>query len=601
MGWTVNFKSYNGTTCRIDINGGGTALTGAANPVEFQEDQTDDLLQVIRTTTGNINIEETSVGQLDALYPVTNKQNSVQVFYGSRKIFDGYMQAQSFDNVWTSAKHVVTFPIQSKLGVAGSTYLQPFKPFGNTTLGTILKGICTDLGYNAVVLPFGLLPDTGNGSPNALNVKVNNRMVCPFNTDFKFGTNDAFKPMSYSEYIESVCRLFGLIAHDSFDASGNSILLFTRFDYDGNYRRISTADLDDPSEQGINIYRQAVDFGTNFFVSDNNGRKSCVLPLGKIEIDYGEYLEDVDMKLWLATLGDHPGSREGGLINVGDVMYLLPLSRNDGGEFYSRLWSDSTVLYSSYSIDMVRVAGDGNREMIDISFRHSYDPPSDDPLFEYTFGEIPRTKFGIIMRTLSHSYPYRLQVTSGSQYLALDTYGQAYWRNTATFVNFTYDENGDYSIADIPAVTDPVTVKLYQHASVYTYFGDPVTQLSLKFDVNPLNKYLECLLSPIQTIKQEGSENTASIDAVFHDHIDNPGRIIGDTLADEPDYAYLLNTQMKLTLTGRNKVENPLDMLALQRGTFTINGTSGWKLTSIGFEPWSDDIKFVFMKETSNS
>jgi hypothetical protein len=63
--WTVQFKSLNGTTCRIDIYKRGytgtivDTLIAAANPINYSEDNDSDLLNnVIRFRTGYLRLIE---------------------------------------------------------------------------------------------------------------------------------------------------------------------------------------------------------------------------------------------------------------------------------------------------------------------------------------------------------------------------------------------------------------------------------------------------------------------------------------------------------------------------------------------------------------
>jgi len=593
MGWTVNFKSISGKDCVIDIGGGGTVITGAADPVTWDETDSDNLLEVVRWRTGNIRIIEPSFGDLDAMHPAKDTDITVVVTYDGCVAFSGFVQAQDFDQPYEPGPREMTLPIVSLLGTAGNRYMTNRETSGTETLGNVMKEICTDLGFTHIIVPALLLEN----SVNPLQVSVNCRTLCPFNSDYEFGKNDLFSPLSYLEVIEGFCNLYGLIAHDTNDGNGNNVLLFQKAGYDGEWVKMQVSSLDDTSYTGTSSQQQYATFDNIFTPADDDGKVSHIAPLGRIDINYGSLLEEVNMDLKRASLL----TPESTLYNVGKVLFFHPLPIAQGGEFYSVLQSDDTSPYSGYSTqgDMVRICGDGNREYIDLSYHiQDINNVSDTPLFEYTFGQVPRTVFSFIMDTLDHLFCYRLQIQSGSKYLMTNQYGAASWTDTPTIIDiFSYTTDKGYIIEDIYPTSEPVTVRILANYRTQTYWGDPITKLSLSVRGNPLNAYLY-EDKGLRTIKVAGTEKNTNVKCLFHDYVDNEGRIIGGHISEQDDYSYMFASKKCLTVTVK-KTTSGFDISQLYLQNFTIGEDNGWMVLSVNFSPWDDIYELSIVKMPS--
>ena len=92
--WTLPFMSLNGTECRVDIykkNYTGSeviTLTGCAVPIEWSEDDDEDLLNVVRAKTGTLNVIEENYGDLQELYPSLSTDHYIEVYYGETIEYD---------------------------------------------------------------------------------------------------------------------------------------------------------------------------------------------------------------------------------------------------------------------------------------------------------------------------------------------------------------------------------------------------------------------------------------------------------------------------------------------------------------------------------
>jgi hypothetical protein len=572
-----------------------TALTGAASPLVFNETDSDDLLEVVRQKTGYMSVIEHTPGELDDLHPTTSTDRYIEVYYGARVVFMGYLQAQSFDTALDNGVHEVSFPINSPIGVISGLYFDSIKSAGTTTIGDLLQEICLALGYTWYILPRDIL----QSDTDPTTIEINNRIISPYNDLFDYGANELFQPISYMDAIEGICNLFGCITHDGVYL-GSGAIFFTRFDYSGTYKAYDVyGETDQHTSTQLALFN-------DYTAANNRANISTILPLDELDIENGEYLDDVDMNLDLATLGDAPGGRESSVTGIdGKVAFFLPVSVADGGEFSSNLWSDSTVPYSSqtYQGNMVRVFGTGSQAMIDLSYRQPQDIEPNVVLWQYIFSEWPREKFVIKMTTLNHTYNYRCKVTCDGKYLSKNSItGDLSWVSAETYIDLTPDIDGNYMIGDadsmfdhIPAVTAPVTFQLIPRGYESVYWGDHITGLQLIAAVNGLAKYMGTRTEPTRRIRQQARRNTDTITMLVSDFVDTPNRIIGGHLTAQPDYAYMFRPVKKIDMLLKeiNAVRDDDEYM----DTFSIAGYgSGWRQVAVGFDLRNDNYRFTLMK-----
>ena len=606
--YRLQFKSLNGTGCLVNVyvdgatssadtsktgadvpfavENGVTALTGASSPLTFSETDTDNMLEVIRQKTGYLSVIEETAGELDDLHPTTSTDRYVEVFYGGQLVFFGYLQEQSFDTAMENGVREVSIPITSPIGVISGLYFSPIKIASTTTIGVLLQEVCSAMGYTWFVVPKDMT------TVALTNLRVSNRIISPYNPNYNYGANDLFLPISYQELVEGICNLCGCITHDGVYL-GSKAIFFTRFDYSGDYKAYDIyGETDEHTPTQVALL-------SNYTAADRHANVSTILPLDELNIENGEYIDEVDMNLDLGTsLG------EGSIYSSGKVVYLQPISVADGGGFSSTLWSNSTALYGDQASqgNMVRVFGTGSQTMIDLSFRQPQAIEDNTVLWQYTFSEWPREKFLIKMTTLNHTYSYRCKVTCDGKYLSKDSYGNISWVSAETYIDLDPDTNGNYMIGEadsmfdhIPAVTAPVTFQLIPRGYGPSYWNDPITGLQLISAVNSLAKYMGTRTEPTRTIRQQARANTDTISMLISDYVDTPNRIIGGHLSAQLDYAYMFRPVKKIDMTLKNQNSTRDDDEYMD--TFSITGYgSGWRQVGVGFDLRNDNYKFTLMK-----
>lgn len=316
--WRLQFKSLNNTGCLVNIyeegytasqadttktgvdvpfavETGVTELTGAAVPFEFEDDDSHDLTEFIRFKTGYINLIETTYGELNDLYPASIHHHFVEAFYGTERVFTGFMQCQEFDDAWVATPREMSFPVVSPLGLLSAyNFTAPNEP-GLVTLGTLMHEVMTvlnpaanntnDSDYSYVITP------SAGSEYKPWSDKMNSLVVCPFNSAFEHYDDIAklYDPQDFAYFVEGICACYGWMVHDT-----PSAIVFSKFDFSGSYyARLTVAGLLSLNS-GFDWLNRGVERFDNYYSNaDNNATKSVVMPLKKITLTVeGSKVED---------------------------------------------------------------------------------------------------------------------------------------------------------------------------------------------------------------------------------------------------------------------------------------------------------------------
>lgn len=291
--WTSTFKSLSNTTCRIDIYESGytgtfvQAVPAADNPFFYEEDEDSDILNtVLRYRTGYIRlIEEYESGSsfsLDSIYPTQTFDRYLEVYYGTKLVFNGYIQLQNFDDKLVPVPKVIELPIISPLGLMEQKIFTGILPPSSLTLGQLL-GTALSGNYTNVYLP----KNYGYPNPVSLNMKILSTVVSPWNKDFHYTDNQGsqyrvIKGESYAFLIEAICKAFGWVAHDLPGA-----LLFTAFDYSGVYYYFPVAHIGESGYSTDSDIPTTAELLEDYYdPADAAPVETTILPDTGIEIEY---------------------------------------------------------------------------------------------------------------------------------------------------------------------------------------------------------------------------------------------------------------------------------------------------------------------------
>ena len=118
--WKVPFKSISGTSYTLNIyeegyTGSAVNLTAAAAPFVTSENNSTDILEPVRISTGTISI--INEGNLSGLLPATPKARRVTLVSGNTTLWQGYLKQQQMTQPWAQTPYEMQLPVVSALGI----------------------------------------------------------------------------------------------------------------------------------------------------------------------------------------------------------------------------------------------------------------------------------------------------------------------------------------------------------------------------------------------------------------------------------------------------------------------------------------------------
>ena len=255
--WRTTFMSVNNRLYTANIKvygytGSVITLTADTDPLTLEENDDTDLLNVIRYTTGYINILADDSIDVADIFPTTSiTERYVEILEGSTFIFRGYVQAQEFSRMGNYAAtgnppQSVSIPIISPLGLIDDLEFEKVTSPTDFTLWELLKICLYKLGGNpggvaATPYTYVYFPHIVSGSALLKKLKLPSLIISPYSDDNTHDSSttvsDCFEVVEISYFIEGLCHCFGCMVHDTPDA-----LVFTKFDYTGSYVRYDLLD-----------------------------------------------------------------------------------------------------------------------------------------------------------------------------------------------------------------------------------------------------------------------------------------------------------------------------------------------------------------------
>ena len=326
-----------GADVPFSVENGVTNLLGSDTPFEWQEDNSEDMLSLIRTKTGYLRVIEQTFGELDGLMPTSKTSHYVEAYYDGNKMFVGYLQPQMFTNQWSGGPQEREFPITSPLGLLDSFTFRP-PTVGNTntpdipkmvTLGSLLKEVIDGLnaGYTNVIYPKA-------GDANAITAfspwdfKLYTLAVAPIDnsipvSDFGSASKPAviYKPKTYQYLIDGICKCFGWMVHDD-----GSQLVFIGVE-ENNMRKITTDQLTSLSDSVTTHGRRDISHYWDRYITDVDDDSSLILvrPYSKITVSVPDEQNTPSMNVDNCRKS---GNELGSEMNIDDGYFMIyPLSQ----------------------------------------------------------------------------------------------------------------------------------------------------------------------------------------------------------------------------------------------------------------------------------
>lgn len=597
--WELSFYSRNNTSCRVDIYKRGysgssyTTLTGDINPFYWEEDNEESLLKVVRPKTGYLNVVETSNGALSDLAPATDSDHYVEFYYDSTLYFVGFMQAQNFENDWAPSPRRMSFPVQSPLAlIYGKKFTLPQAP-SFVKLAVALKEVCDGLQANIanVIFPSGYRTDMN------LSLYINTLVYCPYNDEYQCSaasTEPLFAAKTYGEFIEGLCKCFGLMVHDL-----PGYIVFSRFDYMNSYEvwdvRYMAGDSYHPSSyENGNVLLDL----TSLSIKGNDNRESVVLPLHEIELEYeGDFYKKEEIDI---TKGKVSDSYHGSTYDDDQVV------------FYEAINISVPLLRTSHQLPPSTVrgvwllaAGNGLQKMVLVDERGGgysssqeiltwtiYIPPKRymfsitfDLLYGENINEASKCNVGI-----------GIKVKNGGMYYNATT---SQWSSSAT----TNSVNGNDGLHELviralaPYSAEPLEVTLYMGGmGSFPNFIFLIENLSLKYNQGQLAEYITPLPQNNRKLtSNNGSPGEVSVSQLFNVATFNYNALsIGDNRWFDDNlvcnYAYMFQSQNRLQVEVEMMSQAPSDYTRLIKFYIT---SWRWRMISLNCEPWNDKMKMT--------
>jgi hypothetical protein len=617
--WTIPFKSFNNISCRIDIykrDYTGSTVTelstqnalapgvAAADPIYYEEDDDDNLLTVVRTKTGYINLIETVYGGLSDLYPTKDTDLFVEFYYGSTLNFIGFIQAQSFDNQWKAAPREVSLPIISPLGLLESITMPVYNPPQAISLAALLDDVLDKLGdlgigYDGVIWPQKTV---------GLSTTLSSLVTSPFNPDYSAArgqTVDLFAPVSAQEYIEGLCNCFGWIVHET-----ATKIVFSMFDHTGNYNYVTAANLRTLTNvQQITQTGETVELLSDYATpADKDGKESAVLPVDKVVLDFeGGYVKSSSfdfshLKYYMSTSGS-PAS----------VLWLKSYTPElSGGD--SPLLDSNSFLNGKLISEGVNPCSCGSsveqKECILVNLPN----PSValDWLFTVKFYDRPtgnklklkwNMRWGDYISELDSDdeVPHKnlgFNIKAGTKWY----HGSGVWNETEPQRGIhlipTYTGNGAYYgiITDVPAGM-PIEVRFYQDPQpIVTGRVQTLSVEDLGIEELPIlwSDYLVVRTDSITLKNNSGSgQGKATVNMLFNPYREG-SNLIGNTPLTTAitTYPYLMASNARLQIRFK-KTDILPDWIYIVYMSFM---SQSWRIISISEYPWNDEVVITMQR-----
>lgn len=205
MAKTITWKDNDERTCVLTIDDGQTAVTtldAGAEPFVTAIDDTDDIFQPIRTSSGNIGVSIDSVDDIVSLVGRTPITTPVTLEVDGAVRWKGFLACESFSQEWDRGPLDVSLPVMSGLEVLNGIHYpyDSISDLGYINFAQFLVNMNTALGgiYGAFFFP--------NISDPATTLTYKFRLSNYATPDDK---NTTYEMATYYDILEDICKLFG--------------------------------------------------------------------------------------------------------------------------------------------------------------------------------------------------------------------------------------------------------------------------------------------------------------------------------------------------------------------------------------------------------
>ena len=255
---------------------GTVYLTGADNPFDWQEDDSNNLLDFPRRKTGTIRIIVDANTDIEGLLPTSPTSHRVE-FDGN---WVGYLEPSVFNIPMYDDIFTLKLNVQSFIGVMSGQYPMIYYPNTFASMTEVIEDI--------VMGDYAIMPDLDSFT----DFRFSALLLNPYRTDSDFKISSAaecYERRTLYELLENFCNYYRMIVHEVV-YNGERCFLFVRYDYTGNYKMY---DMAEQEWTALTITgADTEDFYDRFeLASDDNSRK-LIRPQKKITATSEYYRSD---------------------------------------------------------------------------------------------------------------------------------------------------------------------------------------------------------------------------------------------------------------------------------------------------------------------
>lgn len=204
MAYIQNFKSLNGTTYTVQVDGVTLSTTPplAATPFSTEEDGDTDVFTPVRTQTGYLRLMSTDLSTWRSLIPSGALAEPVMLKRGTDILWQGYVQTGTYGMAFPSLYEEVDIPICCPLSVLECIQVDVVGPSEMVTVGQLLNYIFSKLTGLSFYVCFSVGTSTYTTVPEWLQYKLVWR-------NFINKGTPATGRFSCLGLLQEVCKFFG--------------------------------------------------------------------------------------------------------------------------------------------------------------------------------------------------------------------------------------------------------------------------------------------------------------------------------------------------------------------------------------------------------
>ena len=247
--WKIPFKSITGTAYTLNVydatySGSAVTLTAAATPFVTNEDNSTDILEPVRISTGTINI--INRGDLAGLLPATPKARRVTLTSGNDTLWQGYIKQQQMTQPWQQTPYELQLPVVSALGILDNKIEKGDVPYRARIAEYLRLAIAaTGATYTNIVYPADLKLDADGTWDVFFRLGLQDRNWFSYKNENVLDPDESrFDGMTWIDILTELMRAFGYTLYEY----GTTLYIIGRRGM--LHSSITIADLEELAENG---------------------------------------------------------------------------------------------------------------------------------------------------------------------------------------------------------------------------------------------------------------------------------------------------------------------------------------------------------------